>query len=838
MNRLIFITLLFFYGVQPNLIAQNYTFDDGILPANWLGQNTYFEIDNLNQLHLNAPAGTSLANLKWPAPQTVNVIWEFYFKYTFSASTTNYANFYLYSAEEDAASATNQAYFLKLGGAAGTIDKIELIYQNGSSKTTVLESRAGIVGASTVSMRVRVSKMATGNWELFVDDKGGNNFTKEATGLHSSSTRFAYTGIQCRYSSTRKDKMYFDDIHVYEPFSLTNYSIINENKITLTFSKNIQSEINFSINLPVGQIYTTNVYANQVEINVAGNIHPNTYNIELNGLHSIDGDTLWNSAIQIIKKSTYYVGQLRFTEWMSDPSPSYGLPELEWVEFLNTSEYAIDLSAFTLSDPSTKTSLPAYQLQSNEVVVVCASGGCKQLGAANCAEVASMPSLNNSADSLFLRAKDSLLVDYIHYELTALPTDYRQDGGYSIVREILPNACFFTQRINFSSEQIGGSPGVMSIPLTSTSEPIQIISSIFSESQITLDVPIVCSFQTRNFEPSNVVASIQSSYSEISTHVTLFLNAPMEEGTSMELYIDSIQTCLHQSVYFGEKIEIIYPKSIQKGDVFINEILYNANTGGVDFVELFNTTDKYIQLKNTHYANEDPVKATQHVIIAENCIIKPISYIVLSADIAKIKQQYANAVTQNCFEKIGFLSFSDDGGELFFLNDKSDTLDRIQYGDQFQNPLNRDNEGLSLEKIKSNEGLFYSSNWTSSATKATPGFLNSQAISAEVVSTKIFYCNPCHITTNANGHNDYVHLHLNPHVKGAFASVSIYTISGELVDKVCVNQLLGTLNTFNWFGQHQSNAALPDGIYIAVAEWWSPEGETHTEKIAISTSQY
>lgn len=175
---------------------------------------------------------------------------------------------------------------------------------------------------------------------------------------------------------------------------------------------------------------------------------------------------------------------------------------------------------------------------------------------------------------------------------------------------------------------------------------------------------------------------------------------------------------------------------------------------------------------------------------------------------------------------------------MFFLNDKSDTLDRIQYGDQYQNPLNRDDEGISLEKIKSNEWLFTSSNWTSSASKATPGYLNSQAISGELVSTKTFYCNPCHVTTNANGHNDYVHLHLNPHVKGAFATVSIYTISGELVDKVCVNQLLGTLNTFNWFGQEQSNATLPDGIYIAVAEWWSPEGETHTEKIAISTSQY
>ena len=837
MNRLIFIPIALFCGIHLNVFAQRYTFDDGVLPTYWLGQNTYFEIDTSNRLHLKAPAGTSMADLKWPALNTNNTVWEFYFNYDFSASTTNYACFYLLSAEENFISITNKAYYLKLGGIAGTTDKIELIYQNGPTKTTILSSKAGIVGKSSVAMRVRVSKTANGIWELFVDETGNSNFLKEATAQHSSSVVFSYTGLRCIYSSTRRDKTYLDDIFIYEPFSLTSYSITEGKKITLTFSKNIQLDNTSLIDFSIGQNYTTTVAANQIEIKVGEVILPDTYNLMLKNFKDMNGDTLWNTSIKIIKPPTYYAGQIRLTEWMSDPSPSYGLPEIEWVELLNTCAYTVDLSVFSLSDPSTKTLFPAYQLKPNTIVVVCANGGCKQLNIENCIEVASMPSLNNSGDTLFLRAKDEQLIDFIHYELTKLPKDYRQDGGYSIGREVLPDACFFTQKINFSSAQIGGTPGFLQ-PFPEAPERIQKTFSIENESLIVLQLPIIGNIQTNNFNPSGLIASIQPLFSEGNTRIEISLKKPMEEGSLIELYLDSMQTCLRESLYLGEKLNIVFPKPIQQGDVFLNEILYNAITGGVDFIELYNTTEKYIQLQNTHYLNVTPGKNFQHVFVGENCIIAPYGYKVISSDNSKIKKQYPNTVMENCFEKSGFLSFADEGGEVFFVSNKADTLDKIQYGDQFQNPLNRNDEGISLEKIKSQEWLFSPSNWTSSGAKATPGYKNSQAMSNESTSTEIFYCSPCHVTTNINGHSDYVHLHLNPEVKGAFASIRIYTISGEVVSNVCENQLLGTSNTFNWYGQKHTNGLLPDGIYIAVAEWWSPEGEMHTEKIAISTSQY
>ena len=117
--------------------------------------------------------------------------------------------------------------------------------------------------------------------------------------------------------------------------------------------------------------------------------------------------------MQIIKELIYYVGQVRISEWMSDPSPSYGLPEVEWVELVNLSDQPIDLSKISISDPSTKIKLSTYSLQPDSVVIICSLNSCDFFSNKNCIEINSLPSLNNSSDSLFIWANDTILIDLL-----------------------------------------------------------------------------------------------------------------------------------------------------------------------------------------------------------------------------------------------------------------------------------------------------------------------------------------------------------------------------------------------------------------------------------------
>jgi|GEM_PF-5485782 len=830
-----FVTVIFVL-IQFKIQAQNYDFDDGNIPSDWIGQPGYFDISSSKQLHLNAPTGSTSATVSWPCIQAETKQWEFYVGYDFAASSTNYASFYLLSADTDLSAATNTSYYVKVGGATGSTDKIELIYQEGSTKYVVAESAEGLAGTSTVSCRIRVCMSANGLWELYADTSGRYNFDKITAGQHQVNKTFPYSGIRCVYSSTRRDKFYFDDIRIKKMFALQSYSFLTDTKLKIYFSDTLRAASIEATDTDFGVPFASRIKDDYLLIEFTQTLNAGNYNAVIKDVISIHGDTLLNVSVLIKKEVIYYAGQLRITEWMSDPSPSAGLPEIEWVEVLNTSADIIDMSVCSIADPSSIAQFPAYMLQPDSVVVVCSSGGCSQMGIQNCLEVQSLPSLNNSSDSIFLWAKDSILLDVVHYELALLPKDYRSAGGYSIIRKNLPLDCVFAQELDFSSAQTGGTPGFTN-DLTIVSS-FKTVARIISADLLVIDATIIGNVDYSNVSSPLPIYTVYTAYSLYASHFNIVFGKSLEEGSATYIHLDSIRTCRNKPLFVDENIQVIYPKAIQTGDVFVNEVLYNPYTGGVDFIELYNASPDYVQLKNTHYYNEIPDKPLQHSMITSNAIIEPYGYRVLTADSVILKEQYKNTISENCIQLDDFLSLPDTGGNLLFVSNGADTLDRVSYGDAFQNPLNRSDEGISLEKIVASKVDFSSGSWTSSAVKCTPGYINSQHYSDINPSESPFYCNPCHVTTNLNGANDYVLLHLNQKAGGCFATISIYRLSGEKIQDLCMNQLLGSSNTFQWNGQQYGTGPLQDGIYVAVAEWWSPGGESFTSKIAISTSQY
>ncbi|WP_157446971.1 hypothetical protein [Cytophaga aurantiaca] len=836
MNKLptLLLTALLMF-CNGRILAQIYDFEDGVIPVSWKGDRTNFQVSSTNEFQLNAPAGSTSSSLFWPSITTQNCIWEFYVKYAFGASSTNYATFYLFSTETDFSSASNVSYYLKIGGASGSTDKIELIYQQGSSKQVVLESRTGIVGGSEVTCRIQVSKNAMGMWELKTDTTAGHNYVKEASAQHWIANTFNYSGIRCLYSSTRRDKIYFDDIVIYEPFVIKSYAFENDSTLKIYFNQTLAAGLQPFVNEDFNMPYRLSSEGNYLLISFQGPLLSDTYRGTISNIFSSSGDSLSDTSFEIIKQLTYYVGQIRISEWMSDPSPSYGLPEVEWVELVNMSNEQIDLSKISISDPSSKIRLPAYRLNSDSVVIVCSLNTCKYFLRQNCIEVNALPSLNNSADSIFIWANDSLLIDLVSYNTSVMSTDFRSDGGYSIMRKTYPEECMLSQEIDFSQEHVGGSPGYISGVIISST--LAINATVLSVREVSIKMNTkVSGWDTSFYALLGVDHAVYNRYS-YGTSYTLYLQQVLEEGNAYNLLIDSIRTCRNQMKYVNTEIEIIYPKQIEKNEVFVNEILYNPNSGGVDFIELYNTTSKYIQFRQTHFYNESN-GVVQHLYFSDDVVIKPLGFVVLTSDTAILKEQYANTISANAFQITHFLSLPDTGGKLTWVAPNSDTLDQVYYGDSYHNPLLRNTEGYSLEKVSSSDSYFSVSNWTTSAVNATPGYINSQHEVSDKIQQKGFYCNPCHVTTNLNGVNDYVMLHLNEAAQGCFGSIGIYRLSGEKVLDLLVNQSLGNMNTIQWNGQQQGGALLEAGIYIAVAQWWTSNGQVYVSKIAISTSQY
>ena len=66
------------------------------------------------------------------------------------------------------------------------------------------------------------------------------------------------------------------------------------------------------------------------------------------------------------------------------------------------------------------------------------------------------------------------------------------------------------------------------------------------------------------------------------------------------------------------------------GDVIINEFVSNPYTDGKDWVELYNNSDKYIDLMNWQLANFDDDTISNFDVIQDHYVLHPNDYVVIS----------------------------------------------------------------------------------------------------------------------------------------------------------------------------------------------------------------
>ena len=835
-NRIALIFTSILLLVSSPLCAQLFDFENASIPTSWSGDVVAFKISTENQLQLNAPVGASQSTVVWPSLSTTNCSWEFLVRYDFAASTTNYGLFYLYSTHENFNSANNCSYYLKIGGVAGNSDKIELYYQQGNIKYKILESLTGVVGASKVVCRIKVIKNAQGVWTLNTDNTGGYNFAEQSTAQHWQAQSYHFSGLRCVYSSTRRDKFFWDDIHIQIPFSLDRYEFENDSTLIFYFNQEIDSCNKIQLDEDFGINYKVAFGLKILTLTFEKPLLAKTYKAKLQNVFSAGSNEPFSDKIELVKEMYYYVGQLRISEFMSDPSPSAGLPDVEWIELVNASNKAIDVKNIRISDPSTSVKLPAYILEPKSALIVCSVNMCPLFHIENCIEVPVLPSLNNSSDSIFVWANDTLLLDYVQYNIALLGKGYKLDGGYSIERKAISENCSFAQQLKFTDDATGGSPGIA--PMFTNTPPIMFKAQIISDREVRLNLNGAVTLNQNFISNPLDILTMRNTSTAFETTYLFTCTHGFEAGKAYECIIDSIINCKNKQQSVDIVIPLIFPKQAQKNELYLNEILYNPSVGGVDFVEIYNSSDAYVQLGGSHLFNTSSNKIS-HTFLLGDMVIPPYAFVVLTPDTLMLKQQYSNAKDHTFIQVKNLISLPDGGGSLALVaSNGRDTLDYIEYRDDFHNKLLRNSEGYSLEKINTINPVFLPDNWTSSADRATPGYENSQQVRYNSPESKDFYCAPCHASTNLNGVDDFVLLHLNPHTQAAFGTLRIYGIDGHILVDLFVNQLLGFENTFKWNGLKQNGEILTDGIYIAVAEWWTSDGKVNTSKIAISTSQY
>ena len=841
---------LFLFFAMQNIAQFTDDFADGDFTSNptWSGNSSDFQV-SINELRLNAPPVSATKYLATSSQSINNGIWEFTFKMTVNPSLSNFSRVYLVSNTSNLAGNVN-GYFVKIGG--GT-DEISLYKQSGTSITKIIDGRNSVVNTSLVNTKIKITRSSGGNWQLFSDTTSGfTSYISEGIVTDNTHTQSLFFGVYCKFTSTRSDKFYFDNfvvsgtpaVDVVLPV-LDSVNVISNTKLEVVFSEPVnlataQNLTNYTGNNGIGNpisairdaIDFSKVHLTFSSVFPIGIYH----NLLVNNVQDIAG----NSMISKTKKFIYFIPStpiyrdVVINEIFADPSPQVGLPEAEFVEIYNRSSTKIfNLSGWEISGSS----ISQYVLLPGEYVVICANSDLTEFGLISNVVGISSLSLSNSGEDVLLEDNIGGLVDFMHYSVEQFGDLEKKSGGWSL-ELINPNStCHNSDNWEPSIHKKGGTLGVKNSVYDTTpdTKPPSILSVFaISNSQIeikfseTVDTSllIVSSFSIANgISISSVLVN-----SNLGNSVILNLSSVLDTGKIYNVFISNLEDC--EGNISSPKFDFVLPNIPKTGDLIINEILFNPSTDGKDYVEIYNNSNKYIDLKNWEIGNKKDGTIGNLKKIEENYILKPKDYVVITTDFYSIQNNFTTRDLNKIITVNYLPTFSNDEGMVYWVMPDGNVSDEFTYKEEMHFGLLRDKNGVSLERLDFNRPTNEKTNWHSAAETVgfgTPGVKNSQYNPA-ILSDNTLAISPDIFSPDNDGFEDVLKISYSLDKTGYIGNLTIYDAKGRLIKSIAKNELLSVKGTFIWDGLTEESAKARIGRYILFFEVFDLEGNVKSVK--------
>lgn len=294
-----------------------------------------------------------------------------------------------------------------------------------------------------------------------------------------------------------------------------------------------------------------------------------------------------------------------------------------------------------------------------------------------------------------------------------------------------------------------------------------------------------------------------------------------------------------------QTLSFVYPGLINVGDVIINEVLFNPKTGGVDFVEIYNKSDKILDFKDlkiaTIFSTKDSVISSKNVS-ETTLLFQPKTYWVITSNPDTVKSQYTTSNPNNFIKISSMPSYPDDNGKVVILNDKNIRLDQLNYDKKMHFALLKDVEGVSLERSSFTQPTNATGNFrsaTSASGFATPADKNSQYLE-DIVSedSEISIPSPTFSPDN-DGFEDILRIQYKFPVPSIVANVTIYNDQGRMVKKLIRNETLNAEGQWIWDGLDETGMKVKTGIYIFYFEILDLDGTVKkTKKTGVVASKF
>jgi len=630
-------------------------------------------------------------------------------------------------------------------------------------------------------------------------------------------------------------------------------SVVPPNKLSVTFSEAIEtlSATKFSNYsampgslIPISaKINTSN--PSVVDLVFSQRFTPDvSYLLNITNVKDISGNIMapFESSFSWHQAKTYDV---LINEIMADPSPAVILPDVEYIELYNRSAFPVELQNWTFLLGSSLKPLPKYTLLAGGYVILCDDSSKRLLQPFGSVIDFSSFAITNGSGVITLKDFDGNVIHSVSFTDDWFHGSYKKDGGWSLELIDPLNPCGEASNWAACKNDVGGTPGqVNSVNASNPDHTPPSISrvGVTDATHITVWYSESCD-STSILNPANYTidngignpASVRAQSPGYKA-ADLTLASPIAADVIYTLTITSnITDCAGNAFITENSVRFAIPVEAEANDIVINELLFDPPTEGVDFVEIFNRSNKVIDLKDLILANYDTISQviTDYNEISQHPFqVLPGEYYVLSTDSSAVKKCYKTTNPKAFINMTYFPSMNNDGGLVALTSKGGKVIDIVAYTSAMQYPLLTSVDGVSLERISPERPSKDVTNWHSAseaAGYATPGYKNSQFGVANTDANEITL-SPDIFSPDNDGYSDNLTIAYSFGAPGNNISITIYDATGRRVRNLVNHELCGTSGAFTWDGITNDRAKAMIGRYIVFVEIFDMNGNVKRYK--------
>ena len=828
-------------------------FSDGDFLNNptWIGDTSHFSVNITSELQLDNAGQAGNSFLSTPSKAIKNGSWEFLVRFEFNPSSNNLARVYLV-ADTSILTVPLNGYFVQIGN---TSDEVSLYRQDGTSLVELIDGQDDLVDTDPVFVKIKVNRDSLGMWSLHTDTSlSGSNFNLEGNALDTTYVSSDYVGVFCKYTTTRADKIFFDNFNISGgpyldqiPPRLLNFTLVDQNTLSLRFNEKIlaQSLDKTDFSLSGGFSSPDTLIQNGAELLLSWQndfTNGNSFILNYSGFTDFAGNSILADSIQF----NYYKAQqydILITEIMPKPEPAVNLPEWEYVELFNNSSSNISLENWIFSDATSSKILPNVNLASGDRLIVCHEDAVALLiSYGRTLGLGSFPSLNNSGDVLSIADSLGNMIHSVNYSSSWFQDPQKLKGGWSLEMIDPDFPCVGQKNWAASNSREGGTPGALNsvddlnpdqnspnLLKVGVDSPTKVIL-LFDEQLALLPAENAANYK---IEPgSNLITSAKLGGDNLN-EVELTLGQTLIEKTTYEITVSNLEDCSGNPMPVSQFSRLGLASKPLPGEILINEILFDAKSGSNDFLEIYNNSDKIVRLDQILVVRKDPSGQLQESdkVSESPLLLFPFEYLAVSDDVIDLKRHFPMAPDSSLLQS-NVPSFPVDEAIVELQTLSLEMIDAFHYRSDMHYQLLSSKKGVSLERIRFDAPTMDEANWFSAAEEhgfGTPGYKNSQFRQATDMKLDLLLANKT-VTPNGDGVDDILLVDYTTSKLGHTGSAYIYDASGNLIKILFRNRNLGSTGQIVWDGLSDNYQQVRTGPYIFLFESFNLEGNVKTFK--------